>query len=455
MPRRRVTGAAVVAAAALLALAIPASGGAQSTTARPFPAPEGGCYTGAGPTAMAPNQVRALYDLTPLWEAGHRGQGKRIAIVDLGQQPDRTEFDTFSHCFGIDTPLHVQVVGDGATPPVGGEASLDVQLPLIAAPELEAVYVFATTPGLHDAQLRALEAALDPANTGGEPIDAVSTSFSLCEPSLIAGTAPSVGPDYVDDMSALLEQAAARGITVFADAADGGSSACAHWPVAESNPQNAVAAAAFPASSPWVVAVGGTQFDVTKQPDGSGEVTTELVWNELSAKSPTDRIAGGGEQSQIFDAPPWQQGVVPGTARGVPDVAALAGTPYYSWSDDASFWDGTSAATPFTAGGWLAVLTALEAHGIANPGFLAPILYDLHATDAEAVFRDITVGNNDVWGRVGCCAAGPGYDLASGLGSLRFAGLARALGAQVPPTTTSTTTSTAGAAVPVTPQFTG
>ncbi|MCB1260184.1 MAG: hypothetical protein KDB33_07320, partial [Acidimicrobiales bacterium] len=71
-----------------------------------------------------------------------------------------------------------------------------------------------------------------------------------------------------------------------------------------------------------------------------------------------------------------------------------------------------------------------------------PILYDLHATDADTVFRDITVGNNDVWGRVGCCAAGPGYDLASGLGSLRFAGLARALGAQVPPTTTSTTTST-------------
>ncbi|MEZ5134148.1 MAG: hypothetical protein R2699_03580 [Acidimicrobiales bacterium] len=39
-----------------------------------------------------------------------------------------------------------------------------------------------------------------------------------------------------------------------------------------------------------------------------------------------------------------------------------------------------------------------------------------HATDADTVFRDITVGNNDVWGRVGCCAAGPGYDLASGLG---------------------------------------
>jgi len=55
------------------------------------------------------------------------------------------------------------------------------------------------------------------------------------------------------------------------------------------------------------------------------------------------------------------------------------------------------------------------------------------------VFRDVLEGNNDLYG-VGCCTAGPGYDLTTGLGQVDFANLASAL---VP------------AAVTVTPKFTG
>jgi len=234
-------------------------------------------------------------------------------------------------------------------------------------------------------------------------------------------------------MNAALQKAAAAGVTVFADAGDGGSSNCAGWPMAESNPLAGQASVGFPSSSPWVVSVGGTQLNVTRNADGSGTVNAERVWNEEVKGNASLRIGGGGGKSIVFDAPTWQQGVVPGStsaaARSLPDVALMAGTPYWSGGgNDLGYWYGTSAATPYTAASWLVVLSSLEASGLPSPGFLAPVLYELQRTGGAGVLRDITEGTNDIWGKVGCCAAAPGYDEGSGLGSLQFDALATALG---------------------------
>lgn len=64
----------------------------------------------------------------------------------------------------------------------------------------------------------------------------------------------------------------------------------------------------------------------------------------------------------IFDAPPWQQGRVPGTKRSLPDIALMAGTPYWS-SGGNGFWFGTSASTLFSAASWAIVQSALAARG--------------------------------------------------------------------------------------------
>jgi kumamolisin len=434
---------AVVAVVASLVGAAPAhSAGAQDGgTERPFPAPAGACYTASGPTAMAPNQMAALYGLDRLWAAGARGQGHSIAILGPDATPDVAEVQAFRHCFGVDVPLTTLNIGPGAEPQVSGEATLDVTTSMSAAPGLDHVYQFGGRAGLVNPLLELLRAALDPANTGGQLVDAVSTSFSMCEPRAVAGH-HSYDAQYLPEMTALLEHAASLGVTVFADAGDSGSSNCAAHPVHENEPDVALAAVGFPGSSPYAVSVGGSQFELRKDVDGSGRVTTERVWNEPDATQPGTRMAGSGGVSTLFTAPSWQEGLVPAGMRSVPDVTALAGTPGYSWSDDHSVWFGTSAATPFTAASWLVALSALDARGIASPGFFGQVLYDLARRQradpaAPAVLRDITVGDNDVWGKVGCCVAGPGFDRASGLGSLRWDQVVEAL-APTPPSTTTT-----------------
>jgi hypothetical protein len=59
-----------------------------------------------------------------------------------------------------------------------------------------------------------------------------------------------------------------------------------------------------------------------------------------------------------------------------------------------------------------------QAHqgGLPNPGFVPPLLYSIAQRSAGS-FLDIATGSNAIFGGVSCCTAGPGFDLASGLGS--------------------------------------
>lgn len=429
---------ALVSVIAPTASSAPADSGATG----PIPAPTGPCYHPPYPTPLAPDQAAELYGLAPLWADGFKGAGRSLAILDPYQQPTREVFDAFAQCFGIETDLDVQVVGPGAAPAPAGEATLDALIAVTAAPELDNIYMFSGTDGLENNQLALLEHALDPANTGGVRVDAISTSFTFCEPVLQAGK-PGFSFDYMQQMDDLLAEAAAAGVTVFADAGDGGSSNCAGWPMTADNPQASVQSVGFPSSSPNVVSVGGTQLDVTRNPDGSATVDAEVVWNEAATSGPTERFAGGGGRSIVFDAPPWQQGVAPTSARSLPDVSMLAGSPFWSGGGNGlGYWFGTSAATPYTAASWLVVLSSLEAQGLSSPGFLAPLLYALADAGGSGALRDVTIGSNDTWGEAGCCTATTGYDEASGLGSLQFDALARALGA---PTAALTATPAAGA----------
>jgi subtilase family serine protease len=76
---------------------------------------------------------------------------------------------------------------------------------------------------------------------------------------------------------------------------------------------------------------------------------------------------------------------------------------------------GTSAATPLVAG--MIALWDQQARqtGAPRPGFVAPLLYSI-AKQAPFAFLDVTLGNNEVFGGLNCCTAGPGFDLASGNG---------------------------------------
>jgi subtilase family serine protease len=222
---------------------------------------------------------------------------------------------------------------------------------------------------------------------------------------------------------------AALGITIVVAAGDSGSSACAHGvQPSQLTSFDEQKSPSWPATSPWVLAVGGTNLTLTP----TNAIESSGVWNDTEYPSPYEQAAAGGGGVSTFEKRPWWQPAIPGqnTFRMVPDVAAFADpSPGYaivcshevqgcgpSPGQTISFVGGTSAATPLVAGMIALWDQQAKQSGLPNPGFVPPLLYSI-AQHAPGSFLDITTGDNAVFGGVSCCTATPGFDLASGLGS--------------------------------------
>jgi hypothetical protein len=174
------------------------------------------------------------------------------------------------------------------------------------------------------------------------------------------------------------------------------------------------------AASPHAVAVGGTSLWLAV--DAAGNATAyvgESAWNDADG-------AGGGGQSVVFGQPSYQLGLglaLPG--RLLPDlaVAASSTTPGYVMVQGGPLTiGGTSAATPALAS---ALALVDQAQGATGLGQLLPALYRLAGEQSRGlrppVLRDLTEGSNGF-------AAGPGFDLATGLGSPLVSALGNAVG---------------------------
>merc|ERR1719316_172956 len=151
-------------------------------------------------------------------------------------------------------------------------------------------------------------------------------------------------------------------------------------------------------------------------------------------------ITAGGGYSEVHRRPEWQQWHVAHSMRGYPDVSAFAAQFLIVLGGAAMRESGTSASAPVVGAMISHWNEARLARGLEPVGFVNPLLYALHATNPDA-FMDITVGNiscaclgslNDPEDPQRCCDdngtamfnAGPGWDPASGLGTLRFDRLA-------------------------------
>jgi subtilase family serine protease len=185
----------------------------------------------------------------------------------------------------------------------------------------------------------------------------------------------------------------------------------------------------WPDSDPLVTGVGGTQLV-----RGKNGTYSSVVWNDTENKSvnaavPSPAAAGGGK-SVFFARPGYQNGVasVTGAQRGVPDIAMSAACDgsvdvYSSYPGAPSGWStecGTSEATPEFAG-----IVALADQAAGHPlGLINPMLYLLSSVHAPGI-TDVTRGNNTVSFKQGGKLvtvngfdARPGYDLASGVGTV-------------------------------------
>ena len=202
----------------------------------------------------------------------------------------------------------------------------------------------------------------------------------------------------------------------------------------------------WPDSDPLVTGVGGTQLRQSAK--GAWH---SVVWNDtynvptqqfiFGNKGPNP-LAGGGGKSVIFSRPKYQNSVagVTGAARGVPDISMSgacngAVDMYQSFKGQPAGWYptcGTSEATPLFAG-----VVALADQVAGHPlGLINPALYEMSAMGAAAGIVDVTKGNNTVsfpqGGKVHTVtgfSARPGYDLASGVGTVNAALLRAGTGA--------------------------
>ncbi|WP_394770878.1 protease pro-enzyme activation domain-containing protein [Lacisediminihabitans sp.] len=318
------------------------------------------------------------------------GSGQPIAIIELGGGFAQAELSTYFSSLGITGPTVTAVGVDGAKNQPGkdpsgadGEVLLDIEVAGALSPGSAIVVYFApnTDAGFVDAVSEAAHAAATPTS--------MSISWGQNEDAWTEQARRALDDAFLD--------AAALGITVTAAAGDNGSSDGAN---------DGRDHADFPASSPHVLACGGTSLRAS-----GGTVRSETVWNNGAGGGAT-----GGGVSDVFSLPAWQQrvGVPPsGTqtgGRGVPDVAAVADpTTGYSVLVDGQqrVYGGTSAVAPL----WAALVARL-AQATGRPlGLLQPTLYGAAGTgEGEAGFRDVISGNN------GSFSAKPGWDACTGLG---------------------------------------
>ena len=333
-------------------------------------------------TSFTPVQLAGLYQFPPSPNAS----GQTIGIIELGGGFRDADITSYFQSLNLVVPNVTAVSVDGGTnaptTPSGadGEVMLDIEVSGAVAPGANLAVYFAP-------------------NTDQGFIDAISTAVhdTANHPSVISiswgGPESSWTQQAVTALDQACQSAAALGITITVACGDNGSTD------GVSDGANHVD---FPASSPHVLACGGTKITA----NGS-VISSETVWNELAS----NEGATGGGVSNLFPLPTWQATAkVPAPTsstggRGLPDVAADAdpATGYQVLVDGQQMViGGTSAVAPLYAG-LIAVANALNAK---SAGFLNPILYQ-----NPAAFRDITSGNN------GAFKAGPGWDACTGLGS--------------------------------------
>jgi kumamolisin len=387
-----------------------------------------GCATSAFPVAVVssaglfPNQILTAYGIAPLQAAGLQGQGVRVAILGEGPTPV-ADVNTYRSCFGF--PGTALQVHNGANLEPILESSLDAMTLAMVAPKLARLDLWVKPLGPSDPQ-GALELLAEPlqATTNGTPLpNVISISYGICE----ATVKPYTAARTLFDRQ--LAATAALGITTVVAAGDSGSSSCAHGvPASQLTSADRQKSASWPATSPWVLAVGGTNLTLTP----ANAIASSGVWNDTAYPAPYTQTAAGGGGASALEKRPWWQPAIPSqsTWRMVPDVAAFADpSPGYgivcspgvqgcgpSAGQTIAFVGGTSGAAPLVAG-MIALWDQQAAQsGLPRPGFVAPLLYSV-AHGAPGSFLDVTSGGNSVFSGVSCCSAAAGFDLASGLGS--------------------------------------
>lgn len=342
----------------------------------------GSCVTSCQ-VSHDPTKFPIIYDATGLPVAS----GVAVGIITEGSMAQVIQdLNAFTSSHGLPAAI-TKVVGPGSNDTSGdSEWDLDSQSIVGMSGGVQKL-VFYAASSMTDA---ALTTVYNLAVSSNE-VKVINVSLGGCET-----YASQDGSAAVDDQ--IFEEAVVQGQTFSVAAGDTG--ATGYGCVAGSLIPN------WPASSQYVVAVGGT--DLFTSASDSTQWVKEAVWNDGAS------AATGGSPSTFEPMPIWQQGVGQNaghSTRGVPDIAFDAspnsGTIVIVDGRNEQI-GGTSLASPLFVGAWARML---QGKGT-NLGFAAPLLYGAATADYARNFHDVIAGNNN-----GETAAA-GWDYTTGFGSI-------------------------------------
>lgn len=426
---------------------------------------------GAGPggSGLTPSQTSSLYDAAPVYQLGNKGKGKgaTLAVFELSAFTP-ADITTYEHqFFGTSENVPVSIINvDGgsinsvcptgdtcnAAPDFSGdiEVDADIETQLAIAPKINRILDYnAPNDNLGITTVNNyFKIASD------DLADSISTSWGLCEQDLGLGTAEAESVAFM--------QMAAQGQSIFDAAGDTGAFDCLRGSGFSGR------AAEDPSTQPFVTSVGGTSFgtfDPGSTLHPAYPTGAETVWNVLDECNANNENAcaqlgaGGGGVSSFWPMQSFQHG--PGVitslsqkspfcslatkgqfCREVPDVSANADefTPYaefctgdpttnstcgsFSASQPAPGWfgiGGTSLSSPV----WSGIIALWDSVHGQRFGTASVGLYQLFRSNKSYTtsFHDIT-GLHQTENNNGFFPTTANYDMATGIGTPRIAGIA-------------------------------
>lgn len=454
--------------------------GGDSVQRKDYGSPQPNFTRGGGAHYLAPGDFNTIYDINPVHSAGYTGSGYHVANL-IDSRIATSDIDGFNSIFGLSVAQPNQIVLPGQADPgvkfaSEGEADLDVQRILGTAPGVTVDLLVMNSLSFSNI-FSALQYEIGTLN---DPI--VSMSFGACN---------SGSTSTSSQFDSYFKTGAAQGISFFVSSGDNAAADCDAG--SDSIPATQVLSTNLICASSYVTCVGGTQFaegsgsywgstNDTTQTSATGYIP-EGVWNEPTTGSGSNmkyQAAGGGGGVTKFPKPSWQTGLgVPSDGvRDVPDLSFSASLHdgYLVCQGDVgnvcsagqflSIVYGTSASAPGMAG----IAALFDQRMGARQGNVNPLLYSLAAkttnvfhdatpatsgvidcsTATPSICNNSTPSANALTGGLAGYTLTPGYDLATGLGSLDVANFLSTAADSTAATVADATVSLTASAAPIT-----
>lgn len=356
-------------------------------------------------TGFSAKDLQQVYNATSLYTQGFQGSQQTVGILDFDGSPTaQQDLAQFDEQYGLPaadltiTPIGTYNPNIGVVTGWSDETSMDIEMAHSMAPNA-AIDLYVGDNSLPLAEVIAQIVGLN-------QVDTLSMSFGSpeWEYSIYGGQTYYFNLLLTDEYFMV---GTLQGITFLSSSGDGGGSGFSSGTAGD---------VAYPSSSPYVTAVGGTQTYFYTYPNGT-ESFTQTAWSNYGFVPDAVNYGGSGGGVSFQEPKPWyqQSQTTPSSypnGRLVPDVslqASLYPATYFVTGGATEYGGGTSESSPLLAG----LLTLVAEYSGGRLGLVNPFLYSLGNSPSlyTKAYNPVTFGYTIPW------TSSYGYNLATGWGA--------------------------------------